>query len=306
VGTNHRKTLAIALLAAILPSWTAVAQSSLTVVSAADYIGYYPFSPNSIVSMFAANIAAGVVVATDPPPAPLPTSLGGVSATITDSSGNTLPIGLIAVTPGQVNAVLPGGITLGNATVNLITSSGIHLSSGISIDSVGPSLFTADQTGGWLPAADVVVVHVNGSQTFLGPVAKCGSSLVWNGATWSDCVPVPINVGSPTDQVVLELFGTGIRGASPGSTVVNVCTGMSLMITPAYLFEGCAESIGPGLTILYAGPQGGGAPGSFYGLDQVNVVLPQSLAGSGILSVVVSVGDNFEEDSSNTVILGIQ
>ena len=45
--------------------------------------------------------------------------------------------------------------------------------------------------------------------------------------------------------------------------------------------------MGTGWKVLYAGSQGGalgrGEIGSFYGLDQVNVVLPHSLAGSGMI-----------------------
>ena len=90
--------------------------------------------------------------------------------------------------------------------------------------------------------------------------------------------PIPINLGSSTDIVVLELFGTGVRGVnsyigggSPFATLGNVV------------------SVGNGWTVLYAGPQGAGASGSFYGMDQINVVLPHSLAGSGMTSVNVSV-----------------
>jgi len=99
--------LAFAVLTSILSNWTVLGQTSLTVVSAADYNSAYgSVAPGSIVSMFAANIATGTFFAEN---LPLPTSLGGVSATISDSTTNTLPIQLIAVTPLQVNAVLPSG-----------------------------------------------------------------------------------------------------------------------------------------------------------------------------------------------------
>src|ERR1039458_274219 len=73
--------------------------------------------------------------------------------------------------------------------------------------------------------------------------------------------PIPINLGSSTDIVVLELFGTGVRGVnsyigggSPFATLGNVV------------------SVGNGWTVLYAGPQGAGASGSFYGMDQIKAV----------------------------------
>jgi uncharacterized protein (TIGR03437 family) len=70
------------------------------------------------------------------------------------------------------------------------------------------------------------------------------------GAVPGSCTPAPIDLGGPGDQVVLTLFGTGIRGRSSLAAVE-------------------ASIIGPPLEVLYAGPQGG-----FVGLDQVNIRLP--------------------------------
>jgi uncharacterized protein (TIGR03437 family) len=250
----------------------AVAQGTVTTVSTADYVGY-PLAPNSIVSLFATNIATGTFSSQNTSPNPLPTSLGGVSATITDASGKAAPISLIAVTPGQVNAVLPSGLLAGAAVVNLTTSGGSHLSGSVTIAAVAPSLFTADESGGWLAAAVLLIAHADGSQTVVGPIATCGTALVWNGATWSHCVPVPINLGSATDQAVLELYGTGLRGADG---VVQVSAGQCISGQCNYL------------PVLYAGPQAAGAPGSFYGLDQVNLSLPHWLTGSGTLTLSLS------------------
>jgi uncharacterized protein (TIGR03437 family) len=258
------------------------------VVSAADYTAY-SLAPDSIVSLFAANIAKGVFVGEDQSSTALPLSLGGVSATITDVSGNTLPIGLISVTPSQVNAVLPRGLQSGVAVLRLTTSTGDQISCKVTIAAVAPSLFTADQSGGWLAAAQVVTVHADGSQTFMNSVARCTSSLVWNGSTWSGCVPIPIDLGSSTDQVVLELFGTGIRGVY--SVIAANCPNCGYMPVEVQVCTEryCAEGSGTSLTAGYAGPQGAGGPGSFYGLDQINVALPHGLAGSGVVLLSVAV-----------------
>src|ERR1039458_4449683 len=87
----------------------------VTTVSAAS--GTAPVTADSIVSLYGVNISTAVYTASAGPPAPLPPALGGVSATITDSSGKTAPIGLIVVTPNQVNAVLPAGLETGEATI---------------------------------------------------------------------------------------------------------------------------------------------------------------------------------------------
>ena len=114
----------------------------------------------------------------------------------------------------------------------------------------------------------------DGSQTFIGAIASCNSS---------GCTPTPIDLGSSTDQAVVELFGTGIRGAG-GASNVTVTVGNT---------QG---------TVQYAGAQGGGAAGSYYGLDQVNILLPRSLVGSGTVNVALTAGGQ----SANTVTVDIQ
>ena len=75
-----------------------------------------------------------------------------------------------------------------------------------------------------------------------------------------DIVATPVSLGSSTDQAYLFLFGTGLQAA--GTSGVTVSIG------------------GTNVDVKYAGTQG-----SFAGLDQVNVVLPHSLAGSGNVTV---------------------
>jgi uncharacterized protein (TIGR03437 family) len=69
-------------------------------------------------------------------------------------------------------------------------------------------------------------------------------------------VAKPIDLGSDSDLAYLSLFGTGLRAAGTAGVKVTVGT------TDA--------------PVQFAGPQG-----SFAGLDQVNVLLPHSLKGSG-------------------------
>lgn len=79
-----------------------------------------------------------------------------------------------------------------------------------------------------------------------------------------------------SDQVVLELFGTGIRGHS--GTV--------------------ASKIGSEtLPVAYAGPQG-----VYVGLDQVNILLPKSLRGAGNVTVQLTV----DGQAANPVMLNFK
>jgi uncharacterized protein (TIGR03437 family) len=73
--------------------------------------------------------------------------------------------------------------------------------------------------------------------------------------------PIPIDVTSAPAYLIL--FGTGIRNASFLTAIVN----------------------GGSLPLQYAGPQE-----SIVGLDQVNLLLPSSLAGSGCSNIVVTSG----------------
>jgi uncharacterized protein (TIGR03437 family) len=73
----------------------------------------------------------------------------------------------------------------------------------------------------------------------------------------------PIDLGPAGDQVYLSLFGTGIRSAAAGQVSVQI--------------QGISAPV------IYAGPQS-----QFSGLDQVNVLLPRELTGTGDASVVLT------------------
>lgn len=75
-------------------------------------------------------------------------------------------------------------------------------------------------------------------------------------------VPLPIDLGPESDQVYVTLYGAGIRAA--GTAAVALTVGVSTIV-------------------YYAGPQG-----TFSGLDQVNVLLPRSLAGRSDVVVALS------------------
>ena len=84
------------------------------------------------------------------------------------------------------------------------------------------------------------------------------------GVAWLNTA-APIDLGPATDQVYLVLYGTGLRQRSALSNVICNIGGVTL--TPAYV----------------------GAQGSLAGLDQVNLLLPRTLAGRGEVSVMLTV-----------------
>jgi uncharacterized protein (TIGR03437 family) len=157
------------------------------------------------------------------------------------------------VSPAQVNYEVPPGVALGTAAVT-VSINGDPVASGTAqVAAVAPGIFTADGDGQGAPAAIVFTRHADGSTGFVYTY-QCPPS--------GGCTELPIDLGLDTDQVALELYGTGIRGHSGAVTCKIGSTTLST---------------------LYAGPQL-----VFPGLDQVNVLLPNSLRGSGKVTVLLT------------------
>ncbi|MGH9851076.1 MAG: hypothetical protein ACREBD_14655, partial [Blastocatellia bacterium] len=133
------------------------------------------------------------------------------------------------------------------------------------IATVAPSLFSANADGQGVGAMVVVRIKADGSQVF--------ESAVRFDPAQNKFVAAPIDLGAANEQVVLLMFGTGLRNRSALSAV-NVSIG------------------GVNAQVDYAGPQPG-----FAGLDQINVRLPRSLSGRGEVDVVVRV----DEKTANNI-----
>jgi uncharacterized protein (TIGR03437 family) len=220
-----------------------------------------PFAAESIVSAYGTNLATGTAPATS---LPLPTSLDGTTVTVKDSAGVARLAPLFYVSPAQVNFEIPTGTATGAATVSTQDQNGTTQTSTIQIGSVSPGLFALNGSG--LIAAWVLPV-ISGTQQPLQPVYQIASGSV---------SPLPINLGPSTQQVYLEMYGTGIRNANGVTATVG----------------------GLGVPVLYAAA----APG-FAGEDQVNVgPLPSVLAGQGNVSIIVTA----DGQAANTVNVTIQ
>lgn len=232
----------------------AAATSAATAVSAASYTG--PELPaGSIATVFSGGFSTTSETATT---LPLPFTLAGLSATVTDSLGASRAAPLFFVSPSQVNLLVPPETAGGEAAITLARGSKIRWKSAVTIAPVAPGLFSANSDGRGVAAAVTLLVRPDGSRT---------SQLAFecpDGA--GSCVPVPLDLGAENDRAFLLLFGTGIRGRRELEDVRVRIGGIE------------AE-------VLYAGPQG-----SFVGLDQVNVEIPRVLAGKGEVEVMFAVG----------------
>jgi uncharacterized protein (TIGR03437 family) len=200
----------------------------------------------------ASAFGAGLSTATAQATLPLGTALGGVTITVTDAAGINLAALLVFVSPSQVNFLMPAGAALGPAQLKLVSATGTFLSS-VVLTAQAPALFSADSSGSGVAAAFLILVHSDRRQDVI-PVFQCSASA---------CKLVPLNLGASSDVAVLSFYGSGFdMGAK-----VEVQIGTT-QLTPDY-----------------AGPQG-----QYPGLDQVNVRLPGSLAGSGVQQLSMVAG----------------
>jgi uncharacterized protein (TIGR03437 family) len=236
------------------------------VVSGASFTAG-PVAPESIVSLFGQGLAVETAAATA---RPLPTTLGGTSVSVVDSAGVSRPAALFYVSPDQVNYQVPPNTAAGPAKVMATRADGISSQATVEIVPVAPGVFAANAGGTGVAAAIAIRVGADSIQRVL-PVFQCGQIA-------GSCVATPLDLGGESDQLILVLFGTGIRFHS-GSGPVQVQLG------------------GVPAEVLYAGAQS-----EYIGLDQLNVRIPRSLRGRGILDVVVSVGSR----TANRVQIAVQ
>jgi uncharacterized protein (TIGR03437 family) len=179
-------------------------------------------------------------------------------------TGTATQAPLLYVSSTEVNYQIPDTVVLGPATVTVTASDGATKSGPINLVPYAPGLFAVNSAG--LSAAYGDCVSAGGQQSYQQVFQ------VVNGAV----VPAPLNLGV-CQETILEFWGTGMDAAS--ASTVEVTIG------------------GLDATVLYAGPQG-----VYTGIDQINAVIPQSLAGAGKVPIVLSTGGV----TSNTVNVTIQ
>lgn len=230
----------------------AIQGTGASTVSAASFWRYEPVAPDSIVAVFGTGLAQSEAGATA---LPLPTTLAGSSISITDASGAQHAAGLFAASPGQINAHIPAGLPEGPAILTVTTSDGKAISGPLTLAPVVPGLFSANSNGAGAAAAQLVIAHADGSQTLVATF-QCDSA--------GGCTAAPLDLGSDGDTPALVLYATGLRNSPLSGVTVNVGR----------------VSLAP----FYAGPT------TMVGLDQVNVYLPRSLAGSGGVNVSLTAG----------------
>jgi len=202
----------------------------------------------SIASIFGSSLATETQAAAA---IPLPTTLANTSVRVRDGAGNESLAPLFFVSPAQINLLIPAGAATGESVFTVIKSDATAPSGVTQIAPVAPGIFSANANGEGVAVGVALRVKSNGSSSY-EPIARFD-------ATLNRMVSIPIDLGPPSDEVYLVLYGTGLRFRS----------------APPTLKIGEVDA-----TVLFAGAQG-----DFAGLDQVNARLPRNLAGRGELDL---------------------
>jgi len=119
------------------------------------------------------------------------------------------------------------------------------------VAAVSPGVYSANGNGAGVAAA----AYVRASAPDTAALAfSCEAGVALS------CLSTPISLGAATDTVFVTLYASGIRGTQNVQVYVA----------------------GQPVPVRYAGAQG-----QYQGLDQINITLPASLAGTGEASVYV-------------------
>ena len=212
-------------------------------------------APESIVSLFGTQLARNTAVTNG---RPLPLTQPGITIEIIDSSETAYPAQLFYAGREQVNFLMPAEARTGEALLRLTREGEEPAELEFAIGTVAPGLFSANGTGEGIGAITALRVEANGERS--------NPKVFRHDAATGRMIGVPLELGDEDDQVLLTLFGTGIRGAG-GAEKVQATIG------------------GREVPVMFAGEQ----DGRLGGLDQVEVgPLPRSLAGTGEVNVTVT------------------
>ena len=219
------------------------------VLSNASYSLQTPVAPGMLVSIFGSNLtAAGQLY--EAGSYPLQTQMGGVTVTI---GGELVP--LYAVTPGQINAILPFDLPV-NATLPLIVTynNAVSAPEPVSLVASEPGIFTLTQNG--LGPGIVVLIHPDGSQAIAGAA----------------------NPASAGD--ILVIYCTGLGDVNPRGVAGSPApvTPLAQAIDPVTVTLG-----GVNVPVSFAGP----TPG-YAGLYQVNATVPAGIAASQAAPLILT------------------
>ena len=207
------------------------------VVNAASDAPYTAsLAPGELLTLYGSNLAASTVVAPALNPPAFPTTLGNVQVSI-----GGLPAPIYYVSPTQVSAIVPYGVTIGSVADIQVTNNGT-LSNIVTnyVGATAPGVFTQNQNG-----------------TGFGAIEHLG---VGNTVSPAYSVVTAANPAIPGETIAVYL--TGLGAVTP--TITDGTTGSSTATNTI-----TADFNGTAATVTYAGL----AP-CCSGLYQLNVTVP--------------------------------
>jgi uncharacterized protein (TIGR03437 family) len=123
----------------------------------------------------------------------MPKTVAGTAVTVTDTTGASRGASLYAVSPTQINLVIPDATASGQAIISVANNGATIASGPITIRPVVPSLIgvgpQSANAAGWAQTADGYIALYDGSGN-----------------------PIPLNVNQQSTYLVL--LGTGMRGGT--------------------------------------------------------------------------------------------
>jgi uncharacterized protein (TIGR03437 family) len=210
--------------------------------------GVSALAPGSLASSYGSDLATGNPFTASALPWPT-SSPSATTVSIQDSTGASTAAPIYFASQLQVDYLVPASVAIGPATITVTSGDGTVSSGPVTIQAAAPAVFTLNTSN--LAAA----VAVCGTST--GNVVEQVYQVV-SGAI----VAAPVNL-SGCSETVLEVYATGIDSLTASQVQATIG--------------------GLAATVQYAGPQGVDA-----GLDQINIVIPPSLAGQGNVPIAIT------------------
>ncbi len=236
--------------------------NDLVITTAADY--QRTVAAGSLVTVFYQGMTTGTAAAQR---TPLPYSLAGTSLFIRPSNGTIYIGSLLYASPTQINFFIPEHVPTGRTQIGLeveavrsgSNTSNYYAIGEFDIAAIAPNIFTADSTGKGPAAADIQRIRP-GQPVAYEPVA----ATVLDEQGKPMIVARPIKIGDGDEKTYLVLYATGVRKRNANAAVTAQIGDVTVPVE-------------------YAGAQG-----QFVGLDQINILLPPSLRGKGLVNVTIT------------------
>jgi uncharacterized protein (TIGR03437 family) len=243
---------------------TASASTSAQALDGASF--HYPIAAGSLASIFQANLAPGLAVASG---VPVSTSLSGVSASF--AGGLATPV--LSVAPNQANIQIPWDLQgLSSAVLNVTGGDGSQTSFSVPLATYAPAIFTVNAQG-----TGQGMVTVAGTGALAAAAGSVGGAMT--------------QAATAGQFISIECLGLGPVNNTPANGA-QTPDGTSTTLAPVSVLLN-----GVSVPASFAGL----APG-LVGVYQVNVQIPDGAPTGTAVPISISVGGVV----SNTVTIAIQ